>query len=263
MIRTALLATTAATVLLSACAIDGAPDAAPVAAPQAWTLAALPLADAQTDRWWTVIDDPVLDGIVDRAGEASDVRLAETRLFEARARLGSARAALRPDIGGMITAERQSSADLDQETFQALVMFSLDPDLNGAVSTRAEAQRLRTEGEAARVEASRLTSRSTAVQLYAAYREAEARSAAGDRAVTALEASLSLAAARERAGLTSGLDAAAARAALSLTRARPIAARAAAVEARLGLEALLGLMPGALTADLVRTTPERFATPPV
>lgn len=262
MIRAALLLTTAG-VLLSACASDGLPDASPMAAPKAWTMAALPVADAEIDRWWTAIGDPVLDGIVERAGDASEVRLAEARLLEARARLGSARAALRPEIGGQATAERQSADGLDQETFQALVAFSINPDLNGAVRTRAEAESLRAEGQAARVEASRLTARATAVQLYAAYREAEARAAAGDEAVAALEDALSLAGARERAGLTSGLDAAAARAALSAARARPIAAREAAVEARLGLEALLGLAPGTLEPELARVAPGRWVTPTV
>lgn len=262
MIRQALLITTAG-VLLSACATDLTPPASALAAPAAWDVAALPAVDPTTDRWWTAIGDPVLDDIVEQADEASDVRLAEARLFEARARLGSARAALRPEIGGQATGERQSADDLDQETFQALVSFSLNPDLNGAVRTRAESQRLRTEAEAARVEAARLTARSTAVQLYAAYREAEARASAGDQAVVALEGSLSLADARERAGLTSGLDAASARAALASARARPIAARQAAEEARLGLEALLGLAPGALTPTLTQPITAAHSTPPV
>ncbi|MGQ3076389.1 MAG: TolC family protein, partial [Ferrovibrionaceae bacterium] len=166
------LLTATAGVLLSACATGLTPPASALAAPAAWDVAALPSADPATDRWWTALGDPVLNEIVEQVGDASDVRLAEARLFEARARLGSARAALRPEIGGQATAERESADDLDQETFQALVSFSLDPDLNGAVRTRAEAERLRAEAEAARVEAARLTARSTAVQLYAAYREA-------------------------------------------------------------------------------------------
>ena len=207
--------------------------------------------------------DPVLDRIADQAGATSEVRLAEARLFEAQARLGAARAALAPQISGQGTAEREAVDDLDQNTFQALVAFSLDPDLNGAVRTRARAERLRAEGQAARVEAARLNARATAVRLYAAYREAEARAAAGDRAVEALDQSLGLADERERAGLTSGLDAASARAALASARARPIAARQAADEARLGLEALLGLNPGALVETLARPTTEPLGAPAV
>ncbi|MGQ2990910.1 MAG: TolC family protein, partial [Brevundimonas sp.] len=51
--------------------------------------------------------------------------------------------------------------------------------------------------------------------------------------------------------------------ALASARARPIAARQAAEEARLGLEALLGLNPGALTAALTQPTTAAFETPAV
>jgi len=262
MIRRVLLLT-AAGALLGGCATDLPPAAATVSAPALWTTIALPLPDAETDRWWTAIGDPVLDRLVDRVSDASDVRIAEARMFEARARLGAARAVLRPEIGARGSADLQNAGDLEQDTFQALVAFSLDPDLNGAVRTRAEAARLRLEGHAARVEAARLTARSTAVQLYAAYREAEARTVAGDRAIAALEESLSLAETRESAGLTSGLDPAAARAALAAARARPIAARQAVLEARLGLEALLGVPPGALAADLASPAANSLTTPTV
>lgn len=262
MIRRALLLATAS-LLVTGCASDLPSRPSAVVAPAAWDVADLPAAEPETDRWWTAIGDPVLNTIAEQAGVASDVRLAEARLFEARARLGSARAALRPQISAQGTAEREAVDDLDQETFQALVSFSLNPDLNGAGRTRAEAERLRAEAETARVEAARLSARSTAVQLYAAYREAEARAAAGDLAVRALEESLSLAGARERAGLTSGLDAASARAALASARARPIAARQAADEARLGLEALLGLNSGDLAEALKQPTNSALKTPAV
>lgn len=258
-----LLALTAAGALLGGCATDLPPVEPRITAPALWTTSDLPLPDVDIDRWWTAIGDPVLDRIVERVSDASDVRIAEARLFEAHARLGIARAGLRPEIGARGSAERQEADDLDQDTLQLLVTFSLDPDLNGAVRTRAEAARLRLEGRAAHVEATRLIARSTAVQLYAAYREADARAAAGDRAVAALEESLLLAEDRARAGLTSGLDPAAARASLASAKAGPIAARQAAVEARLGLEALLGLPPGGLAEDLGRPIIDGLTTPPV
>ncbi|MFN3354243.1 MAG: TolC family protein, partial [Brevundimonas sp.] len=54
-----------------------------------------------------------------------------------------------------------------------------------------------------------------------------------------------------------------ARAALASARARPIAARQAAAEARLGLEALLGLSPGALADMLAEPTTESSEAPAV
>lgn len=260
--RRGLLLTTVS-LMLSACANSPLAERPEIILPEAWSIADLPAVDPETDRWWTAIGDPVLDGLMDQVGDNADVRLAEARLFEARARLGLARASLRPDAGVQLSADQQSAGDLDQETFQALVSLSIAPDLNGASRARIEADALRAEAQMARVEATRLSARSTAVQLYAAYREAEARAAAGDRAVAALEASLALAGTRERAGLTSGLDAATARSALFAARARPIAARQASREARLGLEALIGLLPGALEASLGQSSPDSVASPQV
>jgi NodT family efflux transporter outer membrane factor (OMF) lipoprotein len=259
----AALFVAAAGLALAACATDSGPQPEPPASPSAWTAAALPDAGPEIERWWTAAGDPVLDQLAQQAGTAADVRLAEARLFEAQARLGAARAALRPELGARGDAAREGVDDLDQESFQALVALSLAPDLNGALGARARAAGLRAEAQAARVAAARLAARATAVQLYAAYRQATARAAAGDRAVAALEEALALADSRERAGLTSGLDATSARAALAAARARPIAARQAAEEARLGLEALLGLPPGALSTLLAGPPTATFAAPPV
>jgi len=253
------LATTA--LLLCACASDTGPDPDGLTPPAAWSTVALPVAAPGLERWWTALGDPQLDALAAQAGEASDVRLAEARLFEAQARLGAARAALRPAIRAEGSPETRTVDDLDQDTFQALVAFSVAPDLNGAGRARIEAGRRRAEAEAARVEAARLAARATAVRLYAAFVEARARADAGDRAVAALDEALQLAQARERAGLTSGLDAAAARAALAAARTRPIAARQAAAEAQLGLEALLGLAPGSLTDRLAEARPAGTAPP--
>lgn len=252
-----LLATTG--LMLSACATDTGPQVEDLTAPAAWTITALPAAAPELERWWTALGDPRLDALVAQAGAASDVRLAEARLFEAQARLGAARAALRPAIGAEGRLESRSVDDLDQDTFQALVAFSVAPDLNGAGQARIEAGRRRAEAGAARVEAARIAARATAVRLHAALGEARARADAGDRAVAALEQALQLAEARERAGLTSGLDAAAARAALAAARTRPIAARQAAAEAQLGLEALLGLTPGGLRDTLADARPAEAA----
>jgi NodT family efflux transporter outer membrane factor (OMF) lipoprotein len=260
MSRLALLLT-AAGLGLAACATDSGPAPVALDAPAAWQAAALPDVDPRLEAWWTAAGDPVLDDLARRAGTTAEVRLAEARLFEARARLGAARAALRPTVGAEGAAQRETVDDLDQDTFRALVAFSVDTDLNGALGARARAAGLRAEAQAARIEAARLGARATAVQLYAAWREAAARAAAGDRAVTALEEALDLAEARERAGLTSGLDAAAARAALAAARARPIAARQAQQEAQLGLEALLGLAPGGLSDDLAEA-PDALQAPP-
>lgn len=234
--------------VLTGCSISQDSREIALAIPADWSVTNLPQADVETDRWWTAIGDPRLDSIAEQAGDVSDVALAEARLWEARARLGKARSALRPEIALTGRAERLDVGEIEQDTFQSLLNFSLNPDLNGALRARAEGERLRLESQAARVEAVRIRVRSTAVQLYSAVHEAETRAMAANRAVEALEATLQVTMARQRAGLATELDAASDRTALSAARVRPVAARQAAAEARLGLEALLGLEPGGVRA---------------
>jgi multidrug efflux system outer membrane protein len=228
-------------------------------APAVWQGAAASDAAETNPRWWTAFGDPLLDRLVEAAGSADDAALAEARLAEARARLRSARGALAPTLGAGVSGASQRVDDLDQSDAQAAGTLVFDPDLNGATRARSRSARASAEAAAARAAAVRIASRAEAVRLYATWREAEARVAAGDRAVRALSDALSLSVSRERAGLTSGLDPASARAALAAARARPAAAREAALTARLGLEALLGLDPGALAGEAAAAVP---AAPP-
>lgn len=232
------------------------PDAPAVRpAPGAWQGAGTSDAALPDPRWWTAFGDPALDRLADRAGATDDVALAEARLAEARARLRVARGALLPTLGAGASASSQRVDDLDQTEGQLAGTASFDPDLNGAVRARSRSAVASAEAAAARLDAARIASRAEAVRLYATWREAEARAAAGDRAVEALSNALSLSVSRERAGLASGLDPASARAALAAARARPAAAREAALNARLGLEALLGLNPGALATETAAAVP--------
>ena len=108
MIRRAALLTTVS-LMLSACAYSPLLESPTLALPEAWTITDLPAVDPETDRWWTAIGDSALDRLMDQVGDNADVRLAEARLFEARARLGLARASLRPDVGFQTSAESRKT----------------------------------------------------------------------------------------------------------------------------------------------------------
>lgn len=232
------------------------PEASPLrGAPTGWQGAEASDAAKADPRWWTAFGDPVLDRLAEAAGSTDDVALAEARLAEARARLRAARGALLPTLVAGVSGSTQRVDDLDQTEGQAAGAVAFDPDLNGATRARSRFARAAAEASAARLDAARIASRAEAVRLYATWRETEVRAAAGERAVQALSNALSLSVSRERAGLTSGLDPASARAALAAARARPAAAREAALNARLGLEALLGLNPGALATEAAAAVP--------
>jgi outer membrane protein, multidrug efflux system len=242
---------TLAAAALAACA-TALPQTAPLRpAPAAWTQseATAPATDVE-DRWWLAFNDPALNAIIDSAEQADDIALAEARLAQAVARLGAARSRLRPELSLGGSAEHQAVDDLEQDQLSALVNLAWSPDLNGAIAARRDAASAQVRAGQARLAAIRQAVRAAAVRLYIAHGEAQARERAALASVAALEDSLNLAASRERAGLVSGLDPVSARAQLAAARVAPLAAREAAEESRLGLEALLGLKPGDLAAQL-------------
>ena len=86
---------------------DAAPEAAPAAASQTGqSTAAASLGD---EKWWDVFQDPALQGLIRTAVKNNyDVRIAATRVLEARAQLGITRADQFPSLngGGNITSIR-------------------------------------------------------------------------------------------------------------------------------------------------------------
>ncbi|MBX9574949.1 MAG: TolC family protein [Caulobacteraceae bacterium] len=234
---------------IAACAAPVLPPLeAPRPVPGTWTQAALP-AQTVDDRWWRTFDDPLIDRLIALADTTDDVALAAARLREAEARGARARALLRPEVAASGSADSARVDDLEQSQAEGLASLIWSPDLNGAAGARARSALAATEAEAARFAAVRQATRGQTVRLVVLWAEADSRAAAGEAAVVALEETLRVAETRARTGLTSGLDPASARAELAAARAHPLAARQAAHEARLALEALLGLTPGALTEE--------------
>lgn len=251
---------------LAACATPDTPDLRPT--PNAWTEAAdagAPPAAEIADAWWRAYQDPLLAMLVEAAGEADDVEIARTRLDEARAGLKRARSALAPQIEGVATGFDRKNGDAGvfgrSRGAQPALQAIWDPDFFGASRTRSRAARASAESAAFDLAQARIDARAAAAQLYFSYRDAQARFAAAERTVASLTDALSLARSRVEAGLASNLDLAQARAALAAAEAQPAAASQAQTEARLGLERLLGLPPGALRAELEAPTPVPLAAP--
>ncbi|WP_298128363.1 TolC family protein [Brevundimonas sp.] len=231
---------------LAACAPALPPVSEARLVPEIWSQGALRAEAGVDDRWWTTFGDARIDRLVALAEASDDIAIARARLAEADSRTLRARALLRPEARASIGAETQRVDDLEQSQTDGLASLVWAPDLNGAAGARARAADAAFVAETARLAAVRQATRASAVRLYVLWAEAEARLAAAEAGVAALEETLEVAEARAAAGLTSGLDPAAARAELARARVRPPAALQAAQEARLGLEALLGLASGAL-----------------
>jgi NodT family efflux transporter outer membrane factor (OMF) lipoprotein len=209
---------------------------------------------AATGPWWLAVDDPVLHVLLEQAGEVSSVRIARERLAEASASLRVARAVMGPEVvgsaGGSVSAPGEDA--IRQSVRSAAVGIAFEFDVSGALDARAVAARAQAEARAEAVEAVRIAAREFCVRLYAAYAAASEQREVVRQSVRAFEDALAIAESRARAGLGAQIDVVQARAALAAARATLPRLDAARDGARLGLEALLGLLPGSLTAALER-----------
>ena len=198
------------------------------------------------------VGDPVLHSLLEQAGEVASVRVARERLAEASASLRAARAAMTPEVtgsaGGVFTAPGDDA--IRQSIRSATIGLAYDFDVSGALDARATAARARVEARAEAVEAARIAARELCVRLYTAYAAATEQRQVTRQSVRAFEDALAIAESRARARLGPQVDVVQARAALAAARATLPRLEAARDGARLGLEALLGLMPGALAGPL-------------
>lgn len=235
---------------LGACTTT-APPRVDVQTPSAWQ-AAPALANAPRDAYWQdMTQDGVLQGLLNDAGAVADVDVARARLAEAQSLAQAARASLFPTLGA--TASAQAAAPergVGVATTSGSVGLVAPLDLFGANQARAGSAAARADAAEAELAAARVAARRTVGQLYAALRTAQSSRASAQRQTRDAEDSLNLARARASAGLENGLAVAQAQAAADAARARiPVFAQAES-QARLGLEAVLGLAPGALSAQL-------------
>ncbi|MCZ8132794.1 MAG: TolC family protein [Steroidobacteraceae bacterium] len=223
-----------------------------VAVPQAWQVQPAVPTSAPADAWWRdATDDPVLQALLVEAGATEDVAIARARLAEADARLRAARATLLPALRATAGVEwRSPDPGASSTVGTGGAMLEAPVDVSGALRTRTGAAGERRRAAAADLALARADSRRSAGQLYAALRVAQASYAAAERQSRAADESLELARARARAGLDSGLAVAQAQSAADAARARLPGFRQAETQARLGLEALLGQVPGAFAQRL-------------
>lgn len=270
--------------VLGVCGCAARPDAGGEALPgipPAWTMASAAtdgagIAGTATLRmrapeaarpWWLAVDDPLLHRLLAQAGEVASVRIARERLDEAGASLRAARAALLPVVTGTGGTSLSAPGDgaVRQSIRSAAVWIDHDFDLSGAVDARARAERARVEARAEGVDAARIVAREMTVRLYAAYAGAAEQRQVTLNSVQAFEDALSIAAARARAGLGAQIDVVQARAALAAARAMLPRLEAGRERARLGLESLLGLLPGTLAVPLggIEAVPAVDATLPL
>ncbi len=230
--------------------------------------------DAQLARFWSVLDDPLLSDLVERAIAGNlDLAEARARVREARARRGAARAGLLPSLEGSAATNRSHSAGEaggsfagvstggggDRSLYQAGLDASWELDLFGG-------QRRELEAATASLEASEEDLRAVHVSLtsevalgYVELRALQERLALASANLAAQSETYQIAGWRAEAGLTTALDVEQARAELEQTRAALPSLESALAAANHRLAVLCGEPPGALLGLLATPRPPPIA----
>ncbi|MCC9001795.1 MAG: efflux transporter outer membrane subunit [Candidatus Competibacter sp.] len=256
-------ATLLALLLLPGCAAVGPDYVAPEpATPATWQGAAaakvtvVRTAPDNLASWWRQLDDPTLTGLIERALQNSlDVRTAQAKLREARARRALAGANLFPTVTASATAtQTQSSAEIGGGTTRNLYNAGFDaswePDVFGGLRRSEEAAQADLEASEASLHDVQVSLVAEVALNYVELRSFQARLDIAKANAASQTETLQLTQWRAQAGLTSALDVEQARANLEQTRARIPTLETGRTEAEHRLEILLGQRPGTLTNTL-------------
>ena len=218
--------------------------------------------------WWKQFNDPVLDALIQRAAKGSlDLRIAQARLAESRALLGTAKSGQIPTIDTTIDFQRSreqqpgfGSQRLSIDTYQAGFDASWEIDLFGGIRRSVEAARADLGASEASMHDAQVSLFAEVARNYFELRGTQQRLAIAQRNIANPADSLKLIGARAQIGTASEQDVASASAQLSAAKAQlPVLdAQARAYEYRLAV--LLGERPGELDVDVSPTTFKPIAT---
>jgi outer membrane protein, multidrug efflux system len=207
-------------------------------------------------QWWGTLGDPDLSNLIERATAGNlDLKTAQARVREARARRGIAQAGLFPTLnaGGSATRSRGSeqtgsgeSRDLYRLGFDA----SWELDIFGRVRRSVEAAQGDLEASEADYHDVLVTLVAEVALNYVDARTLQSQLQVAEENLKTQQETLQLTQWRFEAGLVSRLDVEQARSNLESTRAQLPNLRSAIEEAKNRLAVLLGAFPGALEAQL-------------
>lgn len=220
--------------------------------------------------WWTALGDPVLTDLVTRALAANtDLRSAQAKLREVRARRELAQANLAPTLTGSANANRSRTSEeagsgRSTTFYRAGLDASWEADLFGGRRRGIEAAQADLEASAASLQATQVSLVAEVALDYLDVRAYQARLEVARRNLDAQAEIVQLTDWRVQAGLISALEAEQARATLEQTRAQIPALESLLAQAQDRIAVLLASTTGALPAALIQpaaipTAPERVA----
>lgn len=211
--------------------------------------------------WWTTLNDPTLTNLIERAVRGNlDLKKAQARVREARARRGISQADLFPTLNATASATRGRNSQAagrgdTQDMYATGFDATWELDVFGGVRRSVEAA-------TADLQASAEDLRNVLVSLlaevalnYIEARAFQARLAVSEANLQAQTETQALAAVRLEAGLTTALDVEQATYNLESTRAQIPTLQAGLEEAKNRVAVLLGEPPGRVDAELAARQP--------
>jgi NodT family efflux transporter outer membrane factor (OMF) lipoprotein len=246
--------------LLAGCATIGPAYVPPkLPLPSTWSNAAAPQVEADDlGRWWIRLGDPMLSDLVARAMQANpDLRSAQARLREARARRALVSAQRAPAVGASAAAalSRSSESDVTQETYKAGFDAGWEIDVFGGQRRALEGAEADLQASDASVDATRVTLAAEVARNYVELRAFQKRLEIARSNLMSQSETLQLTEWRAQAGLVSSLDVEQARANREQTRAQIPSLQTSVAEAQHRLATLLGVAPGTLNGQLAAAAP--------
>jgi NodT family efflux transporter outer membrane factor (OMF) lipoprotein len=264
--------------LFAGCAAVG-PDYTPPApdAPAGWSrldASDKPVARAEApgdlSQWWNSLNDPLLSELIDEALQDSlDLRSAQARLREARARRVVAAAGRYPSVTASGSASRSESSEQvgsgdTRNFFSAGFDANWELDVFGGVRRSVEAAEADLESSAASLENTRVSLAAEVALNYVEVRTQQTLLGIARANLASQSETLQLTDWRAQAGLVSSQDVEQARSNREQTRAQIPALETGLAEAEHRLDLLLGRVPGTLHARLtpagdLPSVPEQIA----
>ncbi|MBW0172362.1 MAG: efflux transporter outer membrane subunit [Hydrogenophaga sp.] len=242
----------AAALLLAGCATALPPLPAPAETPrhfkeqhEHWTIAQP--AEAQSrGTWWKAFGDPVLDNLVERAGENNtDIQQAAARLAQARSLVRSAQADRTPQVGVGAGASRGAGANTASGATPATLLeaglnLSYEVDLWGRLARVRDAASLDAQSREALLQSTRLLVQAEVAQTYLALRAIDTERLLVQDTVAAYADTLRLTQRRFEAGDVAELDVIRIQTELAATEAEVFALSRSRAEREHALAVLVG-----------------------
>lgn len=229
--------------------------------PKQWT--APPVAEPARElaRWWRQLADPVLDGLIDEALAGSlDLRLAQSRLRQARAARAQAVSGFFPTLSASTGGQRSKAAQAvsavpERTIYDAGFDASWEIDLFGGTRRAVEAATADQAAMAASLDNVRVSLVAEVAQNYVELRSYQRRLQIARDNLASQSETLQITDWRYQAGLTDGSDVEQARTNREQTRAGIPDLEVGLTAAGHRLAVLLGRQPGALPGELARVAP--------